>query len=299
MPYISLLRPKQWTKNLLVFAAILFTNNLGNANAFKRALLAFVAMCLVSSAVYVFNDLRDAEKDRKHPRKKSRPIASGKIAPAVAAALGAILLVGAFLLLWFMLGKRSTSVVGVYLALQILYNAGGKAVAVLDVFLISIGFILRAALGAAAISALISPWLLLCTGALALLLGFGKRRNEYIIQGEKRTETRSSLGSYSTLSLNALVVMSATAASLCYSLYALESPTAHKYPALFLTSPFVFYGVCRYVLLIFVQDEGGEPENLLFRDPHLIASVVLFVVIAMVAVSGVSMPLLDTTGVGR
>jgi 4-hydroxybenzoate polyprenyltransferase len=289
---LKLLRPKQWTKNLLVFAAILFTNGFHEPNALARSCLAFVGMCLFSSAFYVFNDLRDIEKDRNHPVKKNRPLASGKVKPTVAIVIGAILLIAAAAL-FLTLGRKVSYVVGAYAVLQLIYNAGAKGVPVLDVFLISAGFVLRAVLGAAAINVRISAWLLLCTGALALLLGFAKRRNEFILQGENRTASRASLGGYNRLSLDALAIMTATASALCYGIYALESPTAHKYPALFITTPFVFYGICRYVLLIFVQDEGGEPENLLFRDKHLVASVILFIVSALFAVSSAGFPLVE------
>jgi len=184
-------------------------------------------------------------------------------------------------------------ILATYVALQLLYNLGLKRVAVADVFLISLGFILRAALGAGAISVTISSWLLFCTGALALMLGFCKRRSEFILLGDRRTEVRESLGAYSRGALDALVIMFACGAALCYGVYAVQSPTAHKYPALILTSVFVFYGICRYVLIVFGKDEGGEPETLLFKDPHMVFSIVMFIVAAVLAMSGVKVPLLE------
>jgi len=291
-PYLKLLRPKQWTKNLLVFAALLFTHGYSDPLAIKRSLMAFVVMCLISSAAYIVNDLRDAERDRAHPAKRFRPIAAGQVKPPAAVGIAIALAVIA-LLIMLLLGKKVLVLAGIYLLLQLLYNLTGKQVAVLDVFLIASGFVLRAVLGAAAINVNISAWLLLCTGSLALLLGFGKRRHEFILQGEKRSESRSSLLGYNKQRLDALVVMTATASALCYAIYALESPTAVKYPALVLTNLFVFYGICRYVLLIFVFDEGGEPEQILLRDPHIILSLLLFVVAAMFALSGIRLPLLE------
>ena len=295
--YLRLLRPKQWAKNLLIFAAILFTNGFHEQSNVIHVLGAFVAMCLLSSGVYIFNDLHDVERDRAHPQKKLRPIASGTIKPAEAIALALICAIGAGIIIAF-LGKKVIAVVIAYLILQLAYNFGGKRVPVLDVFLIGSGFVLRAVLGAAAINVKISAWLVLCTGALALMLAFAKRRHEFIVQGENRTASRVSLGGYSQQSLDALVIMTSTAAALCYGLYALESLTAQKYPALFFTTIFVFYGICRYVLIVFVNDAGGEPENVLFRDRHIQLSVLLFILAAVIAISGVNLPLIDINRFG-
>jgi 4-hydroxybenzoate polyprenyltransferase len=290
---IRLLRPKQWTKNLLVFAALIFTGTFRDPGHLSLAALAFLSMCLASSATYIFNDVQDAEHDRRHPKKKLRPIASGAVSAVVATALGMVLAI-AGLLIAATLGKGSLLIVAAYLALQVFYNMGLKRVPVADVYAISMGFVLRAALGAAAIEVKLSGWLLFCTGALALMLGFGKRRHEFIQQGEERAATRQSLVHYNRVALDGLVIMFATAAALCYGLYTLESQTARQYPGILLTAPFVFYGITRYVLLVFTVDEGGEPEDVLFRDPHLLASIVLFVIAAGMAILGVRLPLIES-----
>lgn len=289
---IVLLRPKQWSKNLLVFAAFIFTGSFRSPDAVRNTLLAFAAICLASSFVYVLNDILDVKRDRQHPKKKYRPIASGAIPVPVAVTIGGVSLIGSGALISFV-NHSSIAVLGTYLVLQIAYNFGLKRVAVADVFLISLGFILRAALGAAAIAVTISSWLLFCTGALALMLGFCKRRSEFILLGDRRTETRESLSAYSRSALDALVIMFACGAALCYGVYAVESPTAHRYPALILTSVFVFYGICRYVLVAFGQDEGGEPETLLFKDPHILFSIAMFLATAVLAMSGMKVPLLE------
>jgi len=283
---LLLLRPKQWTKNLLVFAAPLFVLDSLPEGAWGRSGLVFVAMCFVCGAVYIFNDLQDAEQDRAHPRKRERPIASGRVTAGAACAIGVMALV-AGLAAAMAVGVKPLIVVVAYLVLQVLYAGGGKGVPILDVFLISIGFVLRAALGAIAIQVQISAWLLLCTGALALLLGFGKRRSEFVLQGESRAESRASLGSYTRPALDALLIASATGAALCYGIYAIESQTAKNHPSLILSTVFVFYGVSRYLFLAFGSDEGGEPESLLLGDIHLIGSVVLFVAAVVMAFSGV------------
>ncbi len=287
--YIELFRPKQWTKNLLVFAALLFVGGFNDSNAVLLTIRAFFAMCLLSSATYVFNDLRDRDRDRLHPRKKHRPIASGKVAPTSALVVALVCLVGGLLLA--MINTTCIVIVGCYLVLQALYNLFLKQVPVADVFCIAIGFVLRAVLGAAAITVTISGWLLFCTGALALLLGFSKRRNEFLTVEEFHT-TRASLAHYTKTSLDFLVAIFACGAAMCYGIYSIESDTAQKHPGLILTSVFVFYGIARYVLIVFSQDEGGEPENIFFKDKHILMSVVLFIATAILAMSGFDIPLI-------
>ena len=291
-PAIRLLRPKQWTKNLLVFAALLFTNSFMDGHLVALAFEAFFAMSAVSSVTYIFNDLQDIERDRSHPKKAKRPLAAGEIQPPTAILIGVIVFIIGFALA-IHLGTAALWILGIYLTMQVAYNFGLKRVPVSDVYTIAIGFVLRACLGAAAIDVKISGWLLFCTGALALMLGFGKRRNEFIQQGEARAVSRQSLIHYNEMALNAMVIMFATAAAICYGVYSLESETATKFPALILTAPFVFYGITRYVLLVFTMDEGGEPEDVLFRDPHLIASILLFAAAAFAAVSGMHLPLIE------
>lgn len=290
---IRLLRPRQWSKGLLVFAALLFTRSFTDASLLGKALLAFVAMSLVSSAVYVLNDLRDIERDRSHPVKQNRPLASGSVTAGVAWGLFLVcLLVG--LGLGLAVGTGALGILLVYLALQVVYNLGLKHQPVADVFTVALGFILRAVLGAAAIEVLVSPWLLFCTGALALLLGFAKRRNEFILQGDQRHTSREALALYNRPTLDAMVMISAAGATMSYGIYAVESPTAHEHPALVATCLFVFYGIYRYVYLTFSRDEGGEPENLLFRDPHLMASILLFAATAVAAMMGMQIPFIES-----
>lgn len=289
---IRLLRPKQWSKSLLVLAAPIFAAKLTEAETWGPVGLAFLAMCLASSATYIVNDLRDAERDRNHETKRNRPIASGAVSPGLALGL-AVVLAAAALGIGFALNTSLLALLIAYFVLQLLYNAGLKHAPIADVFTISLGFILRAMLGAAAISVPISGWLLFCTGALALMIGFAKRRHEFIHQGEARTASRESLGGYNLKSLDALVVMTATGAAMSYGIYTLDSATATRYPAIVITSLPVFYGIARYVLLTFSRDEGGEPADLLFGDVQLLTSVVLFMVTAIAAVSGLRLPLIE------
>ena len=289
---IKLLRPKQWTKNLLVLAAPIFAAKISDPVALKQTGIAFAAMCMMSSATYVFNDIADAKRDREHPTKCKRPIASGAVPISMAVAIGVILAITS-IGLGVVLNKSSVILLISYALLQVIYNLGLKRVPIADVFVIALGFIMRAMLGATAVWVTIAGWLLFCTGALALMLGFAKRRNEYILQGDQRTSSRESLAGYSKSGLDALVIMTATGAAMCYGIYTVDSTTALRFPAIVVTSLFVFYGIARYVLLIFGKDEGGEPADLLFKDPQLLASVVLFILSAMLAVSGFRIPLLE------
>jgi 4-hydroxybenzoate polyprenyltransferase len=286
-----LIRPKQWTKNLLVFAALVFAHEYSDAMKVELALFAFVALCFFSSSVYSLNDVLDAERDRAHPIKKRRPIASGELSPAVGiavsvGALAAGTLLGAFV------GPNFVAGLFGYLLLQLLYNFWLKSVPVVDVMVVSTGFVLRAALGAVAITAFISGWLLFCTGMLALLLATAKRRHEFRLQGDERGASRSALLGYSQASLDSMVVFSAGVSAIAYGIYAIESDTAKQYPSLILTVPFVLFGVLRYMFLTFAKEEGGEPETVLLTDWQILTAVVLFLAVAFYALSGQDVPLL-------
>lgn len=292
-PIIRLLRPKQWSKNLLVLAAPIFAAHFGAPGAIQDTLVAFAAMSLMSSATYIFNDVRDVNRDREHPTKKNRPIAAGQVPVGVAVGLGVFLFAASLGLAQFLLNTSSLTLLLVYAGMQLLYNFALKRVPIADVFTISVGFVVRAMLGATAVEVPISAWLLFCTGALALMLGFAKRRQEFLMQGDAKTASRESLGGYSRPALDALVVMTATGAAICYGIYTVNSQTAEKYPSIVITNLPVFYGIARYVLLVFNQDEGAEPADLLFRDAHLLGSVVLFLASAVLAVGGWSIPFLE------
>lgn len=290
--FVSLFRIKQWAKNLLVFAAWMFAAKYSDLAATLTTVTAFFSMCCASSGVYIFNDVFDRERDRNHPQKKNRPIASGAFPVSGAVVIASVLIVAALALAWT-LTPTCFALVLSYLLVQVAYNVSIKAVPVLDVFVIATGFIIRAVLGASALVVPISGWFLFCTGFLALMLGFAKRRNEFLIQAEDAAASRESLVHYSKPALDSLVVMFATCAAICYGIYTLESSAARAHRSLILTAPFVFYGITRYVLLVFNHDEGGEPADLLFSDWHIIGSVVLFAVTAALALSGLNLPFLE------
>ena len=276
---VRLLRVKQWTKNAVVFAAFVFA--LGDRNQdldaweLWKVCLAALAFSLVSSAVYIFNDLRDAPQDRLHPIKRHRPIAAGTVNPGLAVGIAAALLAAGLGGAW-RLGVDLLAVVGAYLALQVAYTLGLKRLALVDVVVIAIGFVLRALAGAVVIHVVISPWLLLCALLLALFLGLCKRRHEKVnLAGQG---TRESLGSYDERLLDLLISMMGGASLVCYSIYTLWPETVAKFgtPWLGATIPFVVFGLFRYMDLVYRQEKGDRPEQILLTDLPLMADVVLY-----------------------
>jgi len=291
---IKLARPKQWAKNLLVFTAIIFAGKISDTPLLINAIIAFVGMCLISSATYVANDLADSNRDREHPTKCDRPIASGLISPPIAVLFTALLLVSGLALLFYT-GPWCLAIGGLYILIQILYNIKLKHIAIIDVFIIAAGFVLRAALGAQAVHVPISGWMFIVTGVLALTLGFAKRRNEFILMGDNRASSRESLNEYSKATLDMLVMLFAGMSCMAYLLYTMDSTTAKSNPGIILTTPMVLYGVARYIQRVFKDDEGGEPADLLFRDPHILIAVLLFITVAILTVTtSAHVPIIET-----
>jgi 4-hydroxybenzoate polyprenyltransferase len=263
------LRPRQWLKNLLVFAGLVFATKLGDAGRWLEALAAFGAYCAISSAAYLVNDLRDREDDRLHPVKRSRPIARGELSPRAAVALAAGLAAVA-LVLTGVLGLVSVAFLLAFAALQAAYTLSLKHVVLLDVLVIGSLFVIRAAAGAEAVDVRISPWLLLCTALLALFLALAKRRGELVLVGAQRAPGRPVLEGYSLELVDQLLAIVASSTVIAYSVYTL---TARDSKALLATVPFVIFGVFRYLLLVHRDDVGEEPEQVLLTDIPIILAV--------------------------
>ena len=270
------IRPEQWLKNGFVLSPLVFS---GRALIWEyqwRAFVAFAAFCAVASAVYLFNDVIDREADRRHPRKASRPVASGLISPAnaiaVAVLLGALALVaGAFA------GTGVVAVLASYLGLNVLYGFWLKNIVIVDVFAIAAFFIMRLVAGSLAVDVSPSIWLLLCGGLLALYLGFAKRRHELVLLGGGSSTHRAVLANYSTPFLDQLSVVLLSVTVVSYIMYTLESDTARVvgFEALSYSTAFVLYGVLRYLYLVH-RNEGGNPTETLLTDRALLAAVVLW-----------------------
>jgi 4-hydroxybenzoate polyprenyltransferase len=275
------LRPRQWTKNLLLFAGIIFAAKLGDLSRWGEAVAAFAAYCAASSASYLVNDVRDAPHDRLHPSKRLRPIAHGDLSPRLAEALAAALLIAAVLLV-APLGLASILFLCTFLALQAAYTLSLKHVVLLDVMTIAGLFVVRAAAGAAAVEVRISPWLLLCTALLALFLALAKRRGELVLVGAEATPGRPVLEGYSLALVDQLVTVVAASTVISYCLYTF---TARGSKAMMITIPFVLFGVFRYLLLMHARDLGEEPEEVLLRDAPILLCIAGWAVTAAIILS--------------
>jgi len=262
-------RPRQWSKNLLLFAGIVFAAKLGDGARWLEGLAVFAAYCLASSASYIANDLRDASRDRLHPVKRHRPIAAGVLPPRTAH-VGALAAAAAGLALAAAVGPWSALLLAGFLALQAAYSLALKHVVLVDVMAIAALFVIRAAAGAEAVHVRISPWLLVCTALLALFLALAKRRGELILVGAAETPGRPVLEGYSLELTDQLVTIVAASAISAYSLYTF---TARGSKAMMITIPFVVFGIFRYLYLVHRRDLGEEPENVLLRDLPTLACV--------------------------
>lgn len=263
------LRPRQWAKNVLLFAGILFAAKLGEPVRWLEATAAFVAYCAASSAAYLVNDVRDAAADRGHPVKRRRPVARGELSRRTALALAAALAPAA-LAIAAVLGPGSAAWLLGFLALQAAYTLRLKHVAIVDVAVIAGLFVIRAAAGAVAVDVAISPWLLVCTGLLALFLALGKRRAELVLVQEARASGRPVLDGYSLPLVDQLLAAVAGATIVVYVLYTI---TARDSRALVVTIPFVVFGLFRYLLLLHRRARGEEPENILLGDLPILLTV--------------------------
>jgi 4-hydroxybenzoate polyprenyltransferase len=272
-------RPKQWIKNGLVFFALVYALQIGNLPLLLRACLGFLAFCAISSAGYLINDLRDADLDRLHPTKRYRPIASGQISSQLAASLAAALAVLGFALA-MAVGTPFVAVCIAYVLITVSYSLWWKHVVLLDVFAISAGFVVRIVAGAIAVNVPVSPWLYVCTILGSLLIAFGKRRSEIIEMDQEAEAHRPALEHYTIPFLDHLIVITATASVMAYSLYTFSAENVPRNHAMMATIPLVLYGVFRYLYLTMVKGSGGSPEELLLSDRSLAVSVALFLLMS-------------------
>ncbi|MEO5762133.1 MAG: decaprenyl-phosphate phosphoribosyltransferase [Vicinamibacteria bacterium] len=293
--FVRALRPHQWTKNLLVFAALLFSKHLFEAQPFLHASLAFVAFCGLAGAVYLWNDIADVEPDRRHPKKRLRPIAAGDLSIR-AATLGAVALVIASLSLAFWLNVNLGVCAAFYLALNLGYSFGMKHVVILDVLALSIGFVLRALAGGFAVNVPVTEWLLVLTLLLALFLALAKRRHEITSLGEGAAQHRAILAEYSPYLIDQMTSVVTASVVTAYTFYTLSPETVSKFGTskLSWTLPLVLYGIFRYLYLVHQKDGGDSPTEMLLTDRPLLATVALWVLLVIVIVytaQGVATPL--------
>ncbi len=295
---VRLLRPSQWSKNAFVMVGLLFGHAWQDPHRVLAALVAFAAFCAIASAVYVINDWFDRDRDRAHPRKRNRPIASGEVSGPVAAVLVVALVALAFWLTaaapiasvqlaaapaagsagstWLAGGGRLAVLLATYLAMNVAYSVGVKHVPILDCTLIAAGFMLRILAGTWAIGIEPSRWLIVCSLSLTLFLAFSKRRAELEVLGEGAGGHRRVLDHYSLPLLDQFLAITATAVLVTYSVYTVSPDTIalHKTDQLFWTVPFVLYGLFRYLYIVFQRGAGGNPTGDVVRDPHMVVAAV-------------------------
>lgn len=283
---LASLRPRQWVKNLFVFAGLVFAQKLFTPSV-GPALGAFAVFCALSGAVYLLNDVADREKDRLHPDKKWRPIASGRLPVPTAVGAAAVLLAGA--LAGSLALSRPLAVVALAYALLLgAYSAWLKHVVIVDVIVVAVGFVLRAVAGAVAIDVEISGWLLICTILMALFLALGKRRHEYLTLGEAAARHRPILAEYSAGLLDQMIAVVTASTVTAYALYTMSPETVAKFETHLLpaTLPFVLYGIFRYLYLLYRRQLGGNPSELFLNDGPLLINTLLWILAVAVIIYG-------------
>ena len=276
-------RPRQWTKNLLVYFALLFTVNqewkFGDSmevvHLFGRSTAAFGLFCLATSAIYILNDLVDAEKDRNHPRKRYRPAAMGTLT-SVTGVVAILFMVCLGLVLAWILDRDFGGLLLIYLVAMFAYSGYLKRIVIVDIMVISGGFVLRAAAGAVVIDVTISPWLYICTSLGALFLGFAKRLSELVVAGKEAQTQRETLQRYSPRLLEQLIAIVAPATLVSYILYTFSANNLPDNHSMMLTIPFVMYGLFRYLYLVHDKNLGESPEDILLRDVPTIINLFLW-----------------------
>jgi 4-hydroxybenzoate polyprenyltransferase len=281
---IKTMRPRQWVKNVVLFAALVFDRQLGLAHieATLRTLAGFIIFCLLSGVVYIINDLADIESDRQHPDKKKRPIASGELSIRTAQTAAIIILI--FIIpisFWLSLGFGIVATS--FFILNLAYSKWLKHIVLLDVFSIALGFVLRVAAGVMLIQvSRFSPWLYIVTTLVSLFIGFGKRRAELILLDVNANSHRKVLSGYTTALLDQYILVVSSTTIIAYSLYSFSAPNLPANHAMMLTIPFVLYGVFRYLYLINTKNYGGAPEEVLYSDRSLQVTILLWVIAILI-----------------
>jgi 4-hydroxybenzoate polyprenyltransferase len=268
-------RPQQWIKNVLVFAGVIFSQQLSNRDAVLASALTFGLFVLASAGIYLVNDLLDIDADRAHPTKRERPLAAGTL-PVHLALTAAVVLLSSAIVAAFLMQLMLGAIVALYIGMNLAYSVWLKHVVLLDVILVASGFLLRAAAGVVAVLTPISPWLYLCTMLLALLVLLGKRRSELALLGTRAASHRPNLARYTTVSLDRWLLGVAATTIIAYALYTRFAPATFGDPKLIYTLPFVVLGLVRYLQATRKPGGADSPEALLFRDPWLLASVALW-----------------------
>ncbi|MEE2755929.1 MAG: decaprenyl-phosphate phosphoribosyltransferase [Myxococcota bacterium] len=282
MNHIRALRPHQWVKNVFVFAALIFSRNLLQTDLLFQSVMAFMAFSLTASSIYLINDVADYERDRLHPKKSKRPIASDQVKRPTAVVMAIFVATTGLGLAWYL--NRATGIVlTVYGVMNLAYSFRLKHIVLLDVFIIAAGFLLRVSAGAFAIGVPVSPWLLLCTFFVALFLAFCKRRHELVSLGEDAASHRGILAEYSTPFIDKMVSALASMTVMSYALYTIDPTVIARLgtDGLLMTLPIVLLGVFRYLYLVHQRHQGGSPTEIVLRDRSIQAIAILYLAVVV------------------
>ena len=282
--FLKTIRPRQWTKNLIIYGALVFDRKVFDLPSFTSTTIGFLLLCLAASTVYIVNDIVDVEKDRQHPTKKNRPIASAQlpIPVAIGAAIGLLLIT---IPISFWLSLSFGWLIILYLVLHFAYSFKLKNMVIIDAMAIAAGFTIRVGAGVALIEvARFSPWLFACSTLLMLFMAFGKRRQEIMLMKEMAQNTRTILGDYSIELLDNIIIIIASSTIMAYALYTFNAPHLPDNHAMMLTIPFVIYGIFRYLYLIHIQGLGGDPSEVLLQDRSLQLTLILWGICAVIIV---------------
>jgi len=277
---LETMRPRQWIKNLLVFAGIFYAGMIDKPVFLLKVTIAFAVFCALSGSVYIVNDIRDVEQDKRHPLKCRRPIASGRLATATAWR-AAVSIAAVALVVAFVISTRFGLCAVAYIVLGLAYSFVLKSIVIVDLITLALGFVLRAYAGTQVVSVEVTPWFLECILFLALFIAICKRRHELVLLNEGATKHRKVLREYSVGFLDQMVSVATTAALLSYALWTTAPQTREKFDGMIVTVPFVLYGIFRYLYLVYYRKEGGAPEALILTDRSLLINIFLWFLVVL------------------
>lgn len=276
--YIKLLRPKDWAKNLFIFLPVFFSGHLFNTDKHLQLLLGFVAFSFVASSIYIINDYRDIEDDKKHPVKKFRPLASGSITKPVSLIICTLLLLSGFIIAW-LLRDKFVFVLGIYFLMNLAYSLTLKKIPILDIIIVAIGFVLRVKAGSVIAFIALSEWIVIMVFLLALFMAIGKRRDDVLLKLNSGVDMRKSVKGYNLDFLNVLLALVSSVIVVAYFMYTMSDEVTHRLGTyrLYYTCLFVFAGIMRYLQIIYVSGESGSPTKILYKDRFIQLSLLLWV----------------------
>jgi decaprenyl-phosphate phosphoribosyltransferase len=279
LAYLQLLRPKDWAKNLFLFIPVFFSGELFIWNLYPRLILGVIAFCFAASSIYIINDYRDIEDDRKHPEKHKRPLASGAVSKPTALVICIFLIVLAFLIGWF-ISPKFVFVLAIYFLLNLAYSFGLKTIPILDIIIVSIGFVLRVKAGAVIAKIGVTEWLNIMVFLLALFMTIGKRRDDVLLKVSSGTDMRKAVKGYNLEFLNVSISLVCAVILVAYFMYTMSADVAQRLGTyrIYYTCLFVLAGILRYLQIIFVQGNSGSPTKILYKDRFIQASIVLWII---------------------